>query len=87
MRFKLYKVLDDEAKTILLEGEVQYSLAKLKSAHGIERDNGKCSSPKSDRLTPNIGISVALPPSSVSLAVRLLPSQNAERFDSAFESI
>ncbi|KAG1738395.1 CHAT domain-containing protein [Suillus paluster] len=66
MRFKLYKVVDDEASPTSLEGEVQYSLAELKAAHGIEQDNG---------------FSVVLPPSSVSLSFRLMPAQNEERSD------
>lgn len=66
MRFKLYKVIGDEVDTTSLEGEVQCSLAELKSAHGIEQDDG---------------FSIVLPPSSVSLSVRLMPSQNEERSD------
>ncbi|KAG2369069.1 hypothetical protein BDR07DRAFT_1456925, partial [Suillus spraguei] len=68
VRFKLYKVLGDEAETTMLEGEVRCSLAELKSAHGIEQDSG---------------FSIVLPPSSISLSVRLIPSQNEERNDAA----
>ncbi|KAG2145334.1 CHAT domain-containing protein [Suillus bovinus] len=66
VQFKIYKVLDDEMETTLLEGEAQYSLAELKSANGIEQDDG---------------FSVILPPSSVSLSVRLMPSQTEKRSD------
>ncbi|KAG1736576.1 CHAT domain-containing protein [Suillus lakei] len=68
VRFKLYRVLDDEVEDTSLEGEVQYSLTELKSAHGIEQDNG---------------FSVVLPPSGVSFSVRLKPSQIEERSDTA----
>jgi hypothetical protein len=88
VRFKLYKALGDEVGTALLEGEIQYSLAELKSSHGIEQDNGKyyLRNLINDRPMSDVGFSVLLPPSSVSLSVRLMPSQNEERFESAFQS-